>query len=229
MLTAVCGLSLALVSTIATATAPSKVEQAKLAGKTGNRLVGVSSINRPPHSSMKDTEKWLDQAALDKPDFILLTEGCMYNTHPSASREEKDAKSDLLPEGGPITKFLARKAKQHGTKGMMVVGRHGGGWQVFARPKSRKPVVVAQQYGRFPDPEHKENFISCLKSRELPNADIAKGHLTCLMIHYGNISYRTGSEKIAIDPKTEHIIDNTEAQALFKRSYRKPYVIPEQV
>ncbi len=28
----------------------------------------------------------------------------------------------------------------YGTKAMMVVGRHGGGWQVFVRPKGRKPV-----------------------------------------------------------------------------------------
>ena len=115
MLAAICGLSLALVSTVATAAPPSKVEQAKRAGKTGNRLVGVSSICQPPHSSIKNTEQWIDQTALDKPDIILLTEGCMCNTPRSASREEKDAKSDLLPEGGPITKFLARKAKQHGT------------------------------------------------------------------------------------------------------------------
>lgn len=122
----------------------------------------------------------------------------------------------------------ATRIEIFGTEAMMVVGRHGGGWQVFGRPKDRQPVVLAQQFGRFPDPEHKENFISCIRSRELPNADIAKGHVTCLMIHYGNISYRTG-EKIAIDPKTEHIIGNDKAQELFKRTYRKPYEIPEQV
>ena len=92
---------------------PSEVMQAKLAGKTGNRLVGISSICQPPYSSIQDTEKWIDTAALDKPDLILLTEGCMHNTSRSASREEKDAKSELLPEGGPITQMLARKAKQY--------------------------------------------------------------------------------------------------------------------
>lgn len=117
----------------------------------------------------------------------------------------------------------------YGTEGMMVVGRHGGGWQVFGRPKNRQPVVADQMYGRFPDPEHKENFIQCIRSRELPNADIAKGHVTCLMIHYGNISYRLGSQKIAIDPETEHVKDCPEAEAIFKRTYRSPYVIPEEV
>ncbi|NOY42530.1 MAG: Gfo/Idh/MocA family oxidoreductase, partial [Planctomycetes bacterium] len=76
----------------------------------------------------------------------------------------------------------------YGTKGMMVVGRHGGGWQVFVRPKSRQPVVKDQMYGRFPDPEHKENFLDCIRTRELPNSDIEEAHLSALMIHYANIS-----------------------------------------
>jgi len=117
----------------------------------------------------------------------------------------------------------------YGTKGMMVVGRHGGGWQVFVRPKSRQPVVKDQMFGRFPDPEHKENFLQCLRSREKPSSDIAEAHASALLIHYANISYRLGGQKLAINPETEHIVDNAEAMQLFKRSYRKPWVLPEQV
>lgn len=88
-------------------------EQAKKQGKTGSRLVGVSCICQQPRASQQEMEKWIDTAALDKPDIILLTEGCMHNTPRSASREEADAKADPLPQPGPITEFLARKAKQH--------------------------------------------------------------------------------------------------------------------
>ena len=116
-----------------------------------------------------------------------------------------------------------------GTEGLMVVGRHGGGWQVFVRTSNRKPVAKAQEYGRFPDPDHKENFIQCIRNRKRPNADVLEGHRSGLMIHYANISYRLGGQKITIDPKTEHIVDNPEAMALFKRSYREPWVIPEKV
>ena len=116
-----------------------------------------------------------------------------------------------------------------GTEGMMVVGRHGGGWQVFVRPKSRKPVVKDQMYGRFPDPEHKEDFFTCIRERTQPNADVLEGHLSCLMIHYANISYRLGSEKLAVDPKSEKFVDSEAGNALLKRKYRKPWVIPEQV
>jgi len=50
-----------------------------------------------------------------------------------------------------------------------------------------------------------------------------------LLIHYANISYRLGGEKVVVDPATEEIKDNAAAMELFKRSYRAPYVIPDQV
>ena len=123
----------------------------------------------------------------------------------------------------------ATRIELFGTKGMMVVGRHGGGWQVFDRPKSRQPVVKDQMYGRFPDVDHKENFIQCIHNREKPNADVLEGHLSALLIHYANISYRLGAQKVEIDAATEEIKGNPEAMKLFKRTYREPYVIPEEV
>ena len=123
----------------------------------------------------------------------------------------------------------ATRIEIFGTEGLMCVGRHGGGWQVYGRPKDRRPVVKSQRYGRFPDPPHKENFIQCLRSRELPNADIEQGHRSALMVHYANISCRLGGQKLQIDPATEQIIDNDEAMQLFKRQYRKPWVIEDTV
>lgn len=83
--------------------------------REGSRIVGVSSICYSPQQSIEATERYIDTAALDAPDIILLTESCMQNSPASATVEEKNAKSDLLAEGGPITKFLSRKAKQHNT------------------------------------------------------------------------------------------------------------------
>ena len=47
-----------------------------------------------------------------------------------------------------------------------------------------------------------------------------------LLVHYANMSYRTGGQKLEVDPKTE-TVDNAEAMKLFRRSYRKPWVIDE--
>ncbi len=69
----------------------------------------------------------------------------------------------------------------YGTKGLMLLGRHGGGWQVFVRTKNREPVVVDQMFGRFPDREHHQNFLDCVRSRKRPNADIEEGHISAFV------------------------------------------------
>ncbi len=123
----------------------------------------------------------------------------------------------------------ATRFEVYGTEGVMCVGRHGGGWQVFVRPKDRKPVVKDQMFGRFPDPEHRENFVQSIRSRELPNADVLQGHLSMALVHYANISLRLGGEKLNIDPASGKFLDNPRAEALFKGEYRKPWVIEEVV
>ena len=105
------------------------------------------------------------------------------------------------------------------------MGRMGSGWQVYIRPKSRKPVVHEEMYGRFPDDPHRQNFVDCVRTRQTPNADIEEGHLSTLLVHYATISYRLGGEKLTINPATEGIVGNERAQALLTRTYRSPWVV----
>jgi predicted dehydrogenase len=128
----------------------------------------------------------------------------------------------------PYWMQCATRIEIYGTKGLMIVGRHGGGWQVFDRPKDRQPVVKAEGFGRFPDVEHKRNFLDCIRSRELPNADIEKGHRSTALVHYSTVSYRLGGIKLDIDTTTG-IPKNPEAAKYWKRDYRDPYVIPDEV
>jgi len=129
----------------------------------------------------------------------------------------------------PFWPQCATRIEIYGSEGLMYLGRHGGGWQVFDKPKLQTGVVKDQMKGLFPDPEHKENFLHCIRTRETPNADIQEGHRSTLLSHYANISYRIGGEKLIIDSKTEEIVGNDKAMALFKRDYRKPYVIEDNV
>jgi predicted dehydrogenase len=117
----------------------------------------------------------------------------------------------------------------YGEKGLMCTGPVGSGWQVFDRQKSREPVVTAQMYGRYPDLDHHENFLACIRSRELPHADIRVGHLSTLLAQFGNISYRLGGQQLLVDPQTESFTNSEEANALLKREYRTPWVIADQV
>jgi predicted dehydrogenase len=117
----------------------------------------------------------------------------------------------------------------YGTEGLMIAGRHGDGWQVFGRTHARKPVVLAQGNGDFPDPEHKQNFCDAIRGEKPPTADIEEGHRSTLLAQYANISYRLGGVKLVVDPQTETLRDNAAANAMLKREYRAPFVIPDQV
>ena len=101
----------------------------------------------------------------------------------------------------------------------------GAGWQVFARPRREQYSLVDRAYGQPPDLPHQENFVQCLRSRKPPNADAREGHLSALLVHYANISLRTGGQKLQIDPQTDEIVDNPAAMALFRRTYRKPWTL----
>ena len=129
----------------------------------------------------------------------------------------------------PYWPQCATRIEIYGSEGLMIVGRHGGGWQVFGRPKLHEGVVKDQKKGRFPDPEHKQNFLECIRTRQTPNADIEEGHRSVLLSHLANISYRIGSQKLLFDAKTEKIIGNDEAMKFYKREYRKPYAVEESV
>ncbi|MEQ8208876.1 MAG: Gfo/Idh/MocA family oxidoreductase [Lacipirellulaceae bacterium] len=110
-----------------------------------------------------------------------------------------------------------------GEAGLMVVGRHGGGWQVFQRTKSRKPVVTAEQHGRFPDDAHKEDFLDAVRTRRTPNGDLESAHRSATLCHLANISYRVGNQLLEIDRERETIVGNDAANALIQPNRREGF------
>jgi predicted dehydrogenase len=129
----------------------------------------------------------------------------------------------------PYWPQTAARIEIYGSEAVMLVGPHGSGWQVFARPRREQPAVVDHAYGRPAEPEHIENFLQCVRTRKTPNADVEEGQRSALLVHYANMSFRTGGQKLRVDPKTEQVIDNEPAMRLFRRSYRKPWTIGEDV
>ena len=156
----------------------------------------------------------------DYDDFVMTFELTNY-PHYMRKTEASIRRNDVLP----YWTQNATRIELYGAQYMMVVGRHGGGWQV-TRSGGK---VVEQMYGRFPDDEHQQNFIECVKTRECPNADVEIAHTACCLTHLGNIAHRTGNRKLRFDPKTERFIDNEEANALLKRAYREKYEVAEHV
>jgi len=138
---------------------------------------------------------------------------------------KKTAQEIRISDKWPDWPFNATKVEVHGTDGFMWLGRHGGGWKSFGRNGEEGPC----EYGRDPFPPHLENFLSCVRTRKKPNADIDIGHLSTLLCHLGNISYRVGNRKLIFDGATESFLGDEEANRLLKRQYRYPYVVPEKV
>ncbi len=78
--------------------------------------------------------------------------------------------------------------------------------------------------------EHFVNFVECIRSRNAADlhAPILEGHLSATLVHLANASYRLG-RTINFDPEKEAVVHDAEATELLKGTYRKPYVVPENV
>ena len=126
----------------------------------------------------------------------------------------------------PDWPWCATRVEVCGTNGFMFFGRHGGGWQVF----DTNNKIVDQLHGKQADKLHVENFLQCIRSRQMPNADVEQGHLSCVLCHMANIAWRVGNKKLAFDGKTETFTDCLDANQFIKRpKYREPWIVPDKV
>jgi predicted dehydrogenase len=123
----------------------------------------------------------------------------------------------------PNWPFNSDRMEIYGTQGMIYLGRHGAGWQVLGAGSE----VLAQEYGYFPDEVHQQDFINCVRTRKVPNSNIEQGHLSAIMVHLANLSYRVGKKQLYFDSTTELVTNSEEANTLLKGSYRKGFEIPE--
>ena len=119
----------------------------------------------------------------------------------------------------------ATRTEIYGTEGIMFLGRHGGGWQVFGE----KGEVIAQEYGIHPDRDHQRNFIASIRGLEKPNGNALQGHLSASMVHLGNIAYRVGNKHLLFNAAEERFTNHSEANELLKTSYRDNYILPDKV
>jgi len=73
---------------------------------------------------------------------------------------------------------------------------------------------------------HIQNWLDCIKSRELPNADVEIGHRSVTICHLLNITRELG-RKLRWDPEAERFLDDDQANALLERPRRKGFELPE--
>jgi hypothetical protein len=74
--------------------------------------------------------------------------------------------------------------------------------------------------------DHFENFIAAVRARDpgILHAEIEEGHKSAVLCHLANVSYRLG-RTLEFDPATETCPGDRQANALFTREYREPFVV----
>ena len=120
-----------------------------------------------------------------------------------------------------------------GTEGFMIFPDYTS-YYTFLGPKRELGPHAAMpntaQRWHVMDYVHHPNWLKACRSRnrEDLNADILEGHMACTMPLLGNISYLTG-RTIDFDPETETIKNDDEANRYLRKSYREPFVVPQEV
>jgi len=74
------------------------------------------------------------------------------------------------------------------------------------------------------------NFIGAVRSGKHSdlNAPIEEGAISTTLVHLANISYRVG-RTLHFDADSYSCVGDAEANAMFRRKYREPFVVPERV
>ena len=109
-----------------------------------------------------------------------------------------------------------------GTEGYLAI--NGDRWSTYMGQKE-EPGPSGKGGG-----DHFGNFVDAVKARkpELLHAPVVEGHLSSALCHLGNISYRLG-RALAVDPATETLGKDAEANAMLSRDYRSPFSMPARV
>lgn len=116
-----------------------------------------------------------------------------------------------------------------GTEGYLIIPDYSS-YRTFLGPKG-EPGPFAHTPGEpMMDKPHFQNWVKAIRSRKYEdlNADVEQGHLSTAICHMAKIACKLG-RTLNFDPAAERFLGDEEANALLKREYRAPYVVPETV
>jgi len=108
-----------------------------------------------------------------------------------------------------------------GTEGYMVFSRRGY-FQTFLGDKEERGPGLSGSAGVE---QHIRNFLDGVSSGQPTRADAAAAHLSCGLVHLGEIAFRTG-RTLQFDPDQEACLHDDQANALLTKDYRRPWTLP---
>ena len=111
----------------------------------------------------------------------------------------------------------------YGSKGYLAIDSYSS-YKTWLGP-NEEPGPTGNQGG-----SHFANFFDAVRSRnrETLHAEIEEGAISTTLVHLANISYRLG-RTLHFDAATYSVTGDSEANKMFTRAYRKPFVVPEKV
>jgi predicted dehydrogenase len=109
----------------------------------------------------------------------------------------------------------------YGTRGYMRFTRRGS-FQVYLDSRGTKGPSFRGDTG---GERHLQNFLDCIRNGRRTNADALTAHLSCALVHLGEIAHRV-QRVLHFDPRTETITNDREANALLTKEYRQPWELP---
>ena len=116
-------------------------------------------------------------------------------------------------------------AEFYGSKGQMFLSRRG---KIEVSADGNKRVEISVTPGGQDDVAHVRNFCAAIRGEAKLNADALTGHLSTSLCHLGNIATRLG-RSLAVDPQSEQIVGDDQANALVRRQYRDHWGTPRGV
>jgi len=128
-------------------------------------------------------------------------------------------------ESGPNKDTNTVGAMVYGSKGYMVITDEDHGTYSSFLGREQQPGPARKELGN-----NWANFIDAVRSRKHSdlNAPIEEGAISTTLVHLANISYRLG-RTLRFDAGSYSCPGDDEANAMFRRKYREPFVVPENV
>ena len=145
----------------------------------------------------------------------------------------------LYADGTPINFVIDPGTGPNG--GAIFIGEKGK-LEINRNKFTSNPIEISEELNKQFDPSeedqkwndpkamwqarwHLENWLDCIQSRKLPNADVEIGHRSISVCHLANIARRIG-RALEWDPASEQFVGDAAANDLVQRQRRSGFELP---
>ena len=189
---------------------------------TMQQIMGVTA----PHTISATGGKYVIDDDRETPDLLTVT--YEYDNF-IANYEGSNLNGFGMGGRTPGLKYYNARGEWDKPNGMAFYGTEATifadriGWEVFPElGKHAGNVKRSWENEAEPTRLHTINFVECVRSRKLPNADIEIGHRSTTIALLGNIAMKT-RQKLEWNAAKEDFKNAPEASAMLTRTLRKPW------